>query len=54
MVHFYLDRSVRWKREDTKVTARYIDLLSNGDMSLYSVYFGATQDEITIEQHSFA
>ena len=54
MVHFYLDRFFRWKREDTKVTARYIDSMIGGDMSLYIVYFGATQDEITIEQHSFA
>ena len=45
--------SGRWKREGTKVTARYIDLVSNGDMSLYIVHFDATQDEMTIEQHSF-
>ena len=45
--------SGRWKREGTKVTARYIDLVSNGDMSLYVVHFDATQDEMTIEQHSF-
>ena len=45
--------SGRWKREGTKVTARYIHLVSNGDMSLYIVHFDATQDEMTIEQHSF-
>ena len=45
--------SGRWKREGTKVTARYIDLVSNGDMSLYVAHFDATQDEMTIEQHSF-
>ncbi len=43
----------RWKREGTKVIARYIDLVSNGDMTLYIVHFDATEDEMTIEQHSF-
>ena len=37
----------------TKVSARYIDLVSNGDMSLYIANCDATQDEMTIEQHSF-
>ncbi len=45
--------SGRWKREGTKVTARYIDLVNNGDMSLYVAKFDATQDEMTVEQHSF-
>ena len=35
------------------MTARYIDLVSNGDMSLYIANFDATQDEMMIEQHSF-
>ena len=44
--------SGRWKREGTKVIARYVDLVSNGDMSLYIVHFD-TPHEMTIEQHSF-
>jgi len=46
--------SGRWKREGTQVTARYIDLVSNGDMSLYIAHFDATQDTMLIEQHSFS
>ena len=46
--------SGRWKREGTRVTARYIDLVSNGDMNLYIAHFDATQDEMTLEQHTFA
>ena len=46
--------SGRWKRGDTQVTARYIDLVSNGDMNLYIALFDATQDEMTVEQHTFA
>jgi len=42
-----------WKREGTKVVARYVDLVSNGDMSLYVASFDATQDEMVIEQHKF-
>ena len=34
------------KREGTQVTARYIDLVSNGDMNLYIAHFDATQDEM--------
>ena len=45
--------SGRWKREGTKVTARYIDLVSTGDMSLYLVHFDAKDDEMAIEQQSF-
>ena len=41
------------EREGTEVTARYIDLVSNGDMSLYVAHFDATQDEMKIEQHTF-
>ena len=45
--------SGRWKREGTKVVARYVDLVSNGDMSLYIASFDATQDEMVIEHHKF-
>ena len=44
----------RWKREGTQVTARCIDLVSNGDMNFYVAHFDATQDEMTVEQHTFA
>ena len=45
--------SGRWRREGTQVVCRYIDLVSNGDMSLYIVRFDATQDEMAIEHHKF-
>ena len=45
--------SGRWRRDGTQVIARYVDLVSNGDMSLYIVHIDATQDEMTIEQHKF-
>ena len=45
--------SGRRKREGTKVVARYVDLVSNGDMSLYVASFDATQDAMVIEQHKF-
>ena len=45
--------SGRWRREGTVVVARYVDLVSNGDMSLYIVRFDATEDEMVIEHHSF-
>jgi len=35
--------SERWKRGGTKVVARYVDLVSNGDMSLYITSFDATR-----------
>ena len=37
----------------TQVVCRYVDLVSNGDMSLYIVRFDATQDEMAIEHHKF-
>ena len=46
--------SGRWRREGNTVVARYIDLVSNGDMSLYIARFDATEDEMTIEHHSFS
>ena len=45
--------SGRWKREGTQVVIRYIDLVSNGDMSLYIARFNATEDVMNIEQHKF-
>ena len=45
--------SGRWKREGTKVTARFIDLVSTGDMSLYIVHFDAKDDEMAIDHQSF-
>ena len=45
--------SGRWRREGTEVVCRYVDLVSNGDMSLYIVRFDATQDEMAIEHHKF-
>jgi len=45
--------SGRWRREGTTVVARYVDLVSNGDMSLYIARFDATEDDMTIEHHRF-
>ena len=40
-------------REGTLVVIRYIDMVSNGDMSLYIARFDATEDVMNIEQHKF-